>query len=578
MDFRPLNPAPLLAAALLQAIAIAPAFGHGEKGNIEGSSGGAPSNAVDFPRHNVELLAHLSLADIGGDGNLVRGNDVWGWTDPQTGREYALMGRTDGVAIVDVTDPTAPVYRGILPKSAGSANTAWRDIKVHNNRMYVVADGSTNGLQILDLAQLRTPAPSPRVFAETGRYDGFMAAHNIAINEATGFAYVVGAHNDGAFFNTYSGGLIFLNLHVAPGAPGFAAGGFGSDAYTHDAQAVIYAGPDVRYAGREIAFCANEDTITIVDVTSKSQPVMIGRRTYPGVAYVHQGWLTEDHKYFLSNDELDEIDAPPSRNVSTHIWDVSDLQAPRYIGRHDHGIGGIDHNLYVHQGLIYESNYTTGMRVLRPTNLDEGLLETIAWIDTHPASDSRSFHGAWSVYPFFASGTIAIGDINEGLILARLVRSSFGARYDEWAESRFDPADLANPALESTVWGIDADPDGDGLSNFAEFASDSNPLRDDLGSEPRIEIELLDARPFAVFSFLRRTDAPYLRYDILSSDALETAAAETDFVETRVEPGNSAASERAYFRSAQPLDAAGAARALFLRLRVSKADDLLDAN
>jgi hypothetical protein len=63
-----------------------------------------------YPCHNVDLLAFLPLAAIGG-GN---GNDVWGWTDPVTGREYALMGRTTGTSFVDVTDPANPVYLGTL--------------------------------------------------------------------------------------------------------------------------------------------------------------------------------------------------------------------------------------------------------------------------------------------------------------------------------------------------------------------------------------------------------------------------------------------------------------------------------
>lgn len=40
----------------------------------------------------------------------------------------------------------------------------------------------------------------------------------------------------------------------------------------------------------------------------------------------------------------------------------------------------------------------------------------------------------------------------------------------DWRREFFTAAQLANPALESSLWGDDADPDGDGVSNLAEYA------------------------------------------------------------------------------------------------------------
>lgn len=49
------------------------------------------------------------------------------------------------------------------------------------------------------------------------------------------------------------------------------------------------------------------------------------------------------------------------------------------------------------------------------------------------------------------------------------------ATYNEWAASRFSPAELGNPAFS----GPDADPDGDGLSNRWEYAHGLDPLSAD---------------------------------------------------------------------------------------------------
>ena len=369
------------------------AFGHGEKGEIGGSSGGGSSNSVDFPTHNMEVLGHLSLADMGGDGDRIRGNDIWGWSDPETGREYALVGRTDGVAFVDITTPRNPVYLGMLPKTAGSEISAWRDFKTYRNRVYVVADNSNNGLQIFDLTELRDTTNSPRIFSETARFDGFKEAHNIAINEATGFAYPVGAFNESGN-KVWNNGLIFINLNFEPNQTGFMAGGYAADGYTHDVQVVTYQGDDQRYLGDEIAFAANEDTVTIVNLKNKSAPELLSRRSYSAVAYTHQGWLTEDHRYFLSNDELDELENPNVTTTRTHIWKLENLQSPEYLGFFDHGTIATDHNLYVHKGLVYEANYTTSLRVLSTERIEEGILEPVAWVDTHPSEDELGYEGA----------------------------------------------------------------------------------------------------------------------------------------------------------------------------------------
>ena len=136
----------------------------------------------------------MPLADIGG-GN---GNDIWGWTDSQTNKEYAIMGRTTGTAFVDISDPENPVYLGNLPTH--TANSSWRDIKVYNNHAFIVSEASGHGMQIFDLSQLGTVGSPPVTFSNTAHYSDFGNAHNIVINEDSGFAYAVGT-------STCSGGL-----------------------------------------------------------------------------------------------------------------------------------------------------------------------------------------------------------------------------------------------------------------------------------------------------------------------------------------------------------------------------------
>ena len=100
-----------------------------------------------------------------------------------------------------------------------------------------------------------------------------------------------------------------------------------SDGYIHDAQCVVYTGPDTRYQGSQICFGFNEDTLTIYDVTDKSNPKVIFRLGYQGSVYTHQGWLNADMTSLLLNDELDEQRGTTiGQRTRTYVWDISDLE------------------------------------------------------------------------------------------------------------------------------------------------------------------------------------------------------------------------------------------------------------
>lgn len=355
-----------------------------------------------YPCSRVDLLAFMPLSSIG-SGN---GNDIWGWTDPLTNKEYALVGRTSGTSFVDISDPENPVYLGNLPTH--TSNSIWRDIKVYANYAFIVSEASGHGMQIFDLTQLRDVLDPPMTFSETAHFNGFGSAHNIVINEDTGYAYGVGT-------DTCGGGMHMVNIQI-PTSPSN-AGCFSADGYTHDAQCVVYQGPDVEHQGQEICFNSNEDTLTIVDVTNKAVSVQLSRTGYGGSAYTHQGWLTEDHAYFLLGDEQDELDF--GHNTRTYIWDVSNLDAPILIGNYTATTAAIDHNMYVKGAYVYQSNYRAGLRILNLNDIANGNLTEKAYFDIYPSNDNANFNGSWSNYPYFDSGIVVINGIEEGLFIVR---------------------------------------------------------------------------------------------------------------------------------------------------------------
>ena len=357
-----------------------------------------------FPCRGVALESFLPLRSIGGG----EGNDIWGWTDPQTGREYALMGKTTGTAFVDIATPDRPVYLGDLPSHQQDRQFAvWRDIKVYADHAFVVADKAGHGMQVFDLTRLRG-VTEPHQWTEDAHYARFGNAHNIAINEQTGFAYAVGT-------DTCAGGLHMIDIR-SPKGPVF-AGCVSDDGYTHDTQCVTYRGPDDRFTGREVCFSSNEDAVTIVDVTDKRRPVTLSRASYEGAEYTHQGWLTEDQRFFLLGDELDEQRAGVP--TTTYIFDVSDLRAPAVVRARRAATAAIDHNLYTRGDRVYQANYRAGLRILDSTRVADGELSEVAFFDVYPADDDAEFNGAWSVYPYFESGIVIVSGIEQGLFVLR---------------------------------------------------------------------------------------------------------------------------------------------------------------
>jgi choice-of-anchor B domain-containing protein len=373
----------------------------------------------NFTCNNVDLQAFLPIRDIGGERGISL-NDIWGWTDPQTGTEYALVGRTDGTAFVDVSDPTNPVYVGELPLTEGARVNAWRDVKVYKDHAFVVADNAgDHGMQVFDLTQLRdVPAEAmPKTFESTAHYDKVNSVHNIVINKESGYAYAVGSSGGG---QTCGGGLHMINIQdpLNPTFEGCFADrstGRSGTGYTHDAQCVMYDGPDQEYRGREICIGSNETAISVADVTNKDSTEAISTASYPDHAYVHQGWFTEDQRYFYQNDELDEIQGKANR-TRTLVWDMTDLDNPVLVNELMLPEKSTDHNLYVEGDRMYQSNYKSGLRILDISDRENP--KEVAHFDTQPyGKNSPGFQGSWSNYPYFESGIIVVSSIGEGLFV-----------------------------------------------------------------------------------------------------------------------------------------------------------------
>ena len=364
--------------------------------------------AGPYPCNDYDLLAHIPVDVLANTAGNPEGSDIWGWTDTTNGKEYALVAMTNSTAFVDVTDPTNPIFLGRLDTE--TSTSFWRDVKVFDNHAFIVADNvGPHGMQVFNLTRLRDVTDPPVDFTADAVYSGFGSAHNIVINEDTGYAYPVGTSRGG----TFEGGPLFINIQnpTSPMDEGGLAG------YAHDAQVVTYDGPDLDYSGQEILIGSNEDEVIIANVTDKSNPFIISTIDYNNIGYTHQGWFTDDKEFFILGDETDEMGF--GNNTRTIVFDFSDLDNPVFHTDYFGPTAAIDHNGYVRNKNYYMANYTAGLRVIDISNISDGTLTEVGFFDTHPENNNTSFNGAWSVYPYFASGNIIISDIERGLFIVR---------------------------------------------------------------------------------------------------------------------------------------------------------------
>ncbi len=410
MKIRPKHALTLLAAA---AMVVLPTFAHEGDGKardrqkpVRGPVYRAAEGGVageSFAASGVALKSWFPLNTL--DAAATSGNSCWGYISP-AGREYAIIGISSGTAWVEITDPANAQLRAFRT----GPTSLWRDMRVFGTTCYCASEGGS-GIQIFDMSQLDATG-NVTVLGTINTPTGTNAAtHTLAIDTVSGTLFRAGGG---------SNGIRMYDVNTTPGNPPYV--GAWSSIYVHEMTPHTYTSGV--YAGKQIAFCCgggnggNANTgLYIVDVTNKAAPVQLGFVTYPGARYCHQGWLSEDLKYFYINDELDE--GATTTTCDTIVINVQSLTAPTYVGKFTNGNPSIGHNLFTKNGLVFEANYRSGMRVF-----DLGVSQTnppeVAYFDTYPAGDAANFNGLWNVWPYFPSGTIIGSDLERGLFVWRL--------------------------------------------------------------------------------------------------------------------------------------------------------------
>ena len=360
---------------------------------------------IVFSSSNVQLLGWKTMTDF--PGNNVSANDCWGYTAP-SGREYAILGLSNGTGFVEVTDPGNPV---VIDFESGPSSL-WRGVKTYSTYAYAVSEAG-GGIQVFNLASIDTGVVTLQTTVTTGGCT--TASHTLAVNTASGYLYRAGG--GGGPCSGGPQGLVIYSL-ANPALPTVVA--TWNTRYVHECQVTTWTLPGP-YLGKELAFCYSNDgsgggnpRLTILDVTNKASIVQVSSTSYTGSAYSHQGWVTSTGGHLYLNDELDDGSFGGAR---TRVFSLANLAAPTYLGFYSSGAPSIDHNLYVKGNRVYESNYRSGLRIFDNTTPTAPV--QVGYFDTWPSDDAQLFNSLWSNYPYFASGTVLGSDVEKGLFVWR---------------------------------------------------------------------------------------------------------------------------------------------------------------
>lgn len=326
------------------------------------------------------------------DGGL---SDIWGYA--ADGREYALIGKQQGFAVVDVTDPTLVE---LLYEVPGTQST-WRDIKTWGNYAYMVDDQAGEGMLIVDLSQ------APDAFNHTWWYgwpncNGNHRSHNIFIDEK-GFAYLTGTSCAGGI----EYGMLILDLNQNPLDPPVVG------IYEHDEDVVGFSNyvHDAFVRG-DTAWLAqiNDGLLVVADVSDKANIQVLGSAPTSS-NFTHNLWLSDDGKHLYTTDEVSNgyID-------SYNVEDLSDIKRLDII-QSSPGENVIPHNTFFIDDYLVTSYYTDGVTihdVSNPSNMIQ-----VGNYDTSPNYSGDGYDGCWGVYPYLPSGNIIAADIQDGLYVIK---------------------------------------------------------------------------------------------------------------------------------------------------------------
>lgn len=349
---------------------------------------------------NLERIGQLSYAP-----RQLAG--CWHHVD-QSGGEWALVGTSGGLSIVDLKNPAQPVQRFEIPSEASN----WREVKTWAGFAYFSSEAPLSGITIVNLNYL-----PDSIQWKVWRGDGFFAnkveeCHTL--QAVDGYLYLCGG-------KTITEGVVIANL-VDPWNPHIVSKYAAN--YVHDA---FIRGNTLWTSEIKMG------QFGVVDITNKSNPVLITTQPTPG-AYNHNSGLSDDSKTLFTTDEV--VSGPLG------AFDVSDLNDIKLLDTYlpSKKPTGEVHNVRVMPGDFLICPSYDGQLTIVDGSQPDNLIEI--------AHDSLGVSLVWDADPYLPSGIVLATAKKEGLFVYKKPAYTHAA----WLQGTVSDATTGFPLIKAKVF------------------------------------------------------------------------------------------------------------------------------
>lgn len=361
--------------------------------------------SAQFSAQNITLLAQWDTSITVAEPVFgIRYNSVWGWTDSQDNREYAIIGATDGTYIIDVTVPTAPIVRDYVKGRRDSC--IWREYKTYQHYLYAVSDDGVNAfnqnsMQIIDLSPL---PDSVHVIYDSDTL--VQRSHTIFIDEQNAKMYLNSVYlpNNGGHSNM---AIFSISNPLNPVLLRRLEQDFPSSDNVHDS-----------YVRNDTCYASSSFGGLFVYKYNGTQFTLIGSLTsYPDQGYNHSSALTADGKTLIFADEV-------PANLALKSLDVSDMSNLTVLDvfKSTPTTIATPHNPFIRKGSndrVVVAYYQDGVQIFdisSPSNVSR-----TGFFDTNPndcpSCPNPNYSGCWGAYVDLPSGIILASDMQNGLFV-----------------------------------------------------------------------------------------------------------------------------------------------------------------
>jgi len=338
--------------------------------------------------YNLELIDRIWFpSQQWNSGDTTGGSDVWGYRAPD-GEEYAIMGVLEGTAFIRISTME------VIDIVSGPQNNDYyyhRDIKTYGHYAYVVHEmtGLGYGMTVINLENLPNSVELVQSYVSPGN----VRSHNLSIDTATGYAYIVKQAYNGFRIVSLENPEEPVDINMV------------STPDIHD----VFARSDTVYVAE-----GTNGTFSIWDVSDKMNPAMLTRVSIPNSGYVHNIWPTDDGKFAMTTEE--------TVNKTIKMWDIQNINNVTLLGEYL-GENNLAHNTHIRGNFAYISHYTVGVKIVDISDPQNPL--EVADYDTYGENNNGDFYGCWGVYPFTLNDYVYASDLEGYLTILKFNHPQF---------------------------------------------------------------------------------------------------------------------------------------------------------